>query len=97
MSLAAGRLPRPDAILHLDLDHAEAHRRITARGTDSETVDGLAAFNRGYRELPEYVGFLRIEASGTAVEVAAELDRSLGGVAAQLGFHIAELGFPLAE
>ena len=75
------RLPQPDAILHLDLDHAEAHRRITARGTDSETLDDLAAFNRGYRELPEYAGFLRIDASGTAIEVAAELDRWLAGVA----------------
>jgi len=71
------RLPQPDAILHLDLDPAEAHCRITARGTDFETVDDLAAFNRGYRELPEYAGFLRIDASGTAVEVAAELDARL--------------------
>ncbi|MFC4396676.1 thymidylate kinase [Arthrobacter sedimenti] len=75
------RLPQPDAILHLDLDHAEAHRRISARGTDSETLDDLAAFNRGYRELPEYAAFLRIDASRTAVEVAAEMDRWLAGVA----------------
>ncbi|WJH26551.1 AAA family ATPase [Pseudarthrobacter defluvii] len=75
------RLPQPDAILHLDLDHAEAHRRISARGTDSETLDDLAAFNRGYRELPEYAAFLRIDASRTAVEVAAEMDRWLAHVA----------------
>ena len=74
------RLPQPDAILHLDLDPAEAHRRITARGTDSETLDDLAAFNRAYRELPEYAGFLRVDASGTAIEVAAELDEWLAGV-----------------
>lgn len=74
------RLPQPDAILHLELDPAEAHRRITARGTDSETVDDLAAFNRGYRELPEYANFLRVDASGSAVEVAAELDDRIAGL-----------------
>ncbi|MFB0838621.1 MULTISPECIES: AAA family ATPase [unclassified Arthrobacter] len=71
------RLPQPNAILHLDLDHAEAHRRITARGTDSETLDDLAAFRSGYRELPEFAGFVQIDASRTADEVAADLDARL--------------------
>ena len=71
------RLPQPDAIIHLDLDPAEAHRRIIARGTDSENLEDLAAFHKGYRELPEYAGFLRIDACAPAAEVAAELNSRL--------------------
>ncbi|MDE8587310.1 AAA family ATPase [Arthrobacter sp. NQ4] len=71
------RLPQPDAVFHLDIDHAEAHRRIIVRGTDSESLADLAAFHHGYRELPEYAGFLRIDASAPAGEVAAELHSRL--------------------
>jgi dTMP kinase len=68
-----GRLPKPDIIVHLDVDPAEAHRRIVVRGTDSESLDDLAAFRAGYRTLPGYAGFLRIDASGASDHVAAEL------------------------
>ncbi|NUT72376.1 thymidylate kinase [Pseudarthrobacter sp. C4D7] len=68
------RLPQPDAVYHLDLEPVCAHQRIIARGTDSESLEDLAAFHAGYRELPEYAGFLRIDASPPADEVAAELE-----------------------
>ena len=67
------RLPEPDAIFHLDIEPAEAYRRIVARGTDSETLDDLAAFQSGYRELPEYAGFVKLDASVPAHELAADL------------------------
>jgi dTMP kinase len=68
-----GHLPEPDAIFHLDIHHAEAHRRIVARGTDSESLEHLAAFRAGYRALPDYPGFLKVDASAPARELAAEL------------------------
>ena len=68
-----GRLPQPDAVVHFVIDPAEAHGRVAARGTDSESLYDLAAFDRGYRELPEYAGFLLIDASGTPEAVVAEL------------------------
>ncbi|MDQ0767541.1 dTMP kinase [Pseudarthrobacter defluvii] len=71
------RLPQPDAIFHFVLEPTEAHRRVAARGTDAESLDDLAAFDRGYRELPEFGGFIHVPASGTAEEVAAELDTRL--------------------
>ena len=74
------RLPQPDAIFHLDLDHAEAHRRILARGTDSESLAHLAAFDAGYRELPEYGRFMRVDATVPANEVAADLASRLATV-----------------
>jgi len=73
------RLPEPDAVVHLDLDPAEAHRRVVVRGTDSESLDDLEAFRAGYRALPGFTGFLRIDASGAPDDVAAEL---LAGLAA---------------
>jgi len=66
-------LPEPDVIVHLDLEPAEAHRRILARGTDSESLADLEAFRAGYRALPGYAGFLRIDASGTPEDLTAEL------------------------
>ncbi|MCT9626671.1 AAA family ATPase [Pseudarthrobacter equi] len=63
-------LPQPAAVVHLDLDPAEAHRRITARGTDSETLADLAAFRDAYAGLPEFGTFLRVDASLPATELA---------------------------
>ncbi|MHC6228625.1 dTMP kinase [Arthrobacter sp. MMS24-T111] len=67
------RLPEPDAIFHLDIEPADAYRRIVSRGTDSETLDDLASFQSGYRELPEYAGFVKLDASVPAHELAADI------------------------
>ncbi|HEU4667406.1 MAG TPA: thymidylate kinase, partial [Arthrobacter sp.] len=56
-------LPAPDAVVHLEVDPRLAHHRIVARGTDAESLDDLAAFERAYRHLPEYNSFLKVDAS----------------------------------
>ncbi|KRE91355.1 AAA family ATPase [Arthrobacter sp. Soil764] len=74
------RLPQPDAVIHLNIDPAEAHRRIVARGTDSESLDDLAAFQAGYRDLPEYAGFVKVDASAPKEQLLAELLSRLAAV-----------------
>ncbi|WP_426764386.1 thymidylate kinase [Pseudarthrobacter sp. 1G09] len=66
-------LPRPAAVVHLDLDPAEAHRRITVRGTDSETLADLVAFRDAYAGLPEFGSFVQADASLPAAELAQRL------------------------
>ena len=66
-------LPRPAAVVHLDLEPAEAHRRITARGTDSETLADLSAFRDAYAGLPEFGGFIRVDASLPAAELVQRM------------------------
>ncbi|MFC9773669.1 MULTISPECIES: dTMP kinase [unclassified Pseudarthrobacter] len=63
-------LPQPAAVVHLALDPAEAHRRIAARGTDSETLADLSAFRDAYAGLPEFGGFIQVDASLPAAELA---------------------------
>lgn len=77
------RLPEPDAIFHLDIDPVEAHHRIIVRGTDSESLDDLAAFQSGYRDLPEYARFVKLDASVPAQQLIAELRSRLDGVGIQ--------------
>lgn len=68
-------LPAPDVVVHLDVDPGVAHRRIVARGTDEESFEDLAAFCEAYRQLPEYSGFVKVDASAPTPELAARLDR----------------------
>jgi dTMP kinase len=67
-------LPTPAAVVHLDVDAAEAHRRIAARGTDAETLEDLAAFREAYAQLPEYGNFIKVDASVPAPELTRQLD-----------------------
>jgi dTMP kinase len=71
MLLAA--LPAPDAVIHLDADPAVAHQRITARGTDNETLAELVSFRDAYRSLPEYAQFTVIDAGVPEAELLAQL------------------------
>nr|WP_296070809.1 AAA family ATPase [uncultured Actinoplanes sp.] len=75
--LAYRLFPRPDVTLFLDVDPAVAHERITARGTDSETMEYLNAAAAAYRGLPEYPDFAVVDANGTADEVAARIRAAL--------------------
>ncbi|KSU76722.1 dTMP kinase [Pseudarthrobacter enclensis] len=77
-------LPRPAAVVHLDLDPAEAHRRITARGTDAETLADLVAFRDGYAALPGFGAFIRVDASLPAAELARRLMQAVDGLPATL-------------
>lgn len=66
-------LPAPAAVVHLEVDPRLAHHRIVSRGTDAETLDDLVAFDRAYRHLPEFNGFLKVDASLPSQELAQRL------------------------
>ena len=70
-----GALPAPDAVFHLAVDPRVAHHRITVRGTDAETVEGLTAFRDGYLSLPEYGSFVQMDAAVPETELAKNLAR----------------------
>lgn len=67
------RLPAPDAVVHLEIEPALAHRRIMARGTDAETLADLSAFRDAYRSMPEYGAFLEVDGGRPPAEVLAAL------------------------
>lgn len=73
-------LPSPDAVVHLEVAPEEARRRILARGTDSETLAELTALRDGYRRLPGYGGFLKVDASRPAPDVLRRLAELTGEV-----------------
>ncbi|MBT2250230.1 thymidylate kinase [Arthrobacter sp. BHU FT2] len=77
-------LPRPAAVVHLDLDPVEAHRRITARGTDVETLADLVAFRDGYAALPGFGAFIRVDASLPAPELAQRLVQTVDRIASKV-------------
>ncbi|MHA7302749.1 dTMP kinase [Pseudarthrobacter sp. MDT1-22] len=68
-------LPEPDAVVHLDVEPALAHQRIVARGTDSETLADLVDLRDAYRSMPEYPGFVQLDADCPPAEVVARLKR----------------------
>ncbi len=76
-------LPRPDAVIHLDVDPREAHRRIVARGTDAETLQDLTAFRDAYAGLPEYEGFVKVDAALPASELASRLESAVKDIASR--------------
>ncbi|HJW01433.1 MAG TPA: thymidylate kinase [Arthrobacter sp.] len=71
-------LPAPDAVVHLDVEPALAHRRIVARGTDAETLEDLMALRDAYRAMPEYPGFIQLYAACPPDEVVARLAGLVG-------------------
>jgi dTMP kinase len=73
-------LPKPDAVVHLEVDPREAHRRIAARGTDAETLEDLTAFRDAYLALPEYESFVKVDATGSAPELAERLEHVVRGI-----------------
>ena len=87
-----GKLPAPDAVVHLEVDPGVAHQRIAARGSDTETLEDLAAFAHAYRQMPEYGSFEKVDASVPVPELA----RRLAGVLHELGRARAEGRPPVA-
>jgi dTMP kinase len=79
-----GALPAPDAVVHLEVDPGVAHQRIVARGTDAETLEDLVAFARGYRQLPEYGSFVKVDASVPEPELAQRLAEVVHGLTASM-------------
>ncbi|TLM72199.1 thymidylate kinase [Pseudarthrobacter sp. NamB4] len=86
-------LPAPDAVVHLEIDPVKAHRRIVARGTDAETLEDLVAFDNGYRRLPEYESFVKVDASLPAGKLA----QRLAGVVDQVPTRTAAGRHPLSR
>lgn len=74
------RLPAPDAVVHLEIEPALAHRRIMARGTDAETLADLSAFRDAYRSMPEYGAFLEVDGGRPPAEVLAALKNIVRGM-----------------
>jgi dTMP kinase len=71
------RLPAPDLVIHFDVTPEQALERVLLRGTDSETLEELTALSEGYRALPEFPGFVRIDAGGGHDEVLAALTAAI--------------------
>jgi dTMP kinase len=71
--LAYRLFPRPDVTFLLSVDPQVAHDRVETRGYDHESIDYLASAAAAYRSLPEYAGFVVIDANGTPDEVAAAI------------------------
>lgn len=70
-------LPTPDVVVHLVVDPEQALRRVLARGTDTESLEELAALDAAYRSIPEYEDFLKLDANGPPDEVLAGLSQLL--------------------
>ena len=66
------RLPKPDAIILIDVPADVAHARILARGEDSETLSYLCSAREAYLEIALARGWHIIDGSGTPQQVAAK-------------------------
>jgi dTMP kinase len=66
--------PAVDAVVFLDVSPEEAHRRITARGTDTATLEDLRAYRDGYLGLPGFDGFHRVAADAPLLAVLDDLE-----------------------
>jgi dTMP kinase len=75
--LAYRLFPQPDVTFLLAVDPAVAYDRIESRGYDHEEMSYLRAATEAYRGLPEYAGFVVIDANRTPAEVTASLRAAL--------------------
>ncbi|MBJ2119736.1 AAA family ATPase [Arthrobacter sp. MSA 4-2] len=73
-------LPRPDAVVLLDLSAEQAQLRIAARGTDSENLDELRAYRTAYLSQAREAGHPVIDAGGAPEAVTADLRGVLAGL-----------------
>lgn len=65
--------PAPDLALFLEIDPAVARERVMRRGLDTDSLELLTELDRAYRELPEFVDFVRVDAAATPNEVEGRL------------------------
>lgn len=65
--------PAPQVTFLLTVDPAEAYRRIERRGTDRESMGWLTAAATAYRTLPEYAGFVVVDANGSPEDVSRRI------------------------
>ncbi|MGJ9403843.1 dTMP kinase [Arthrobacter sp. KK5.5] len=70
----AGALPRPDAVVLLDVPPEIGHARVLARGEDSETPAYLSAARTHYLSLAAEHGWHLVDATGSPDEVAGRIE-----------------------
>ena len=80
--LAYRFFPRPDVTFLLDVRPEVAYDRVEARGYDHESMEYLTAARAAYHSLPEYAGFVVVDANGTPDEVSAAIHAELGRLTA---------------
>ncbi|WP_159801348.1 AAA family ATPase [Arthrobacter zhaoguopingii] len=73
-------LPRPGAVVLLDLPAEQAQLRITARGTDIENLDELQAYRTAYLAQAGAGGHPVIDAGRALEAVVADLQGVLSGL-----------------
>jgi dTMP kinase len=71
------RLPRPDAIVLIDVPADVAYSRILRRGEDSETMAYLSSSREAYLEIALARGWHIVDGSGTPQQVAAGAMRAV--------------------
>lgn len=71
------RLPRPEAIVLLDLPAELAHARILARGEDSETLPYLRSAREAYLRIAREKGWHIIDGSADPEQVLSDIERAL--------------------
>ena len=70
------RLPRPDAVILIDVPAEVAHARILARGEDSETMSYLVSAREAYLEIAAAKGWHVVDGSGIPENVAVDTLRA---------------------
>ncbi len=74
-------LPPPDLVVNFDITPEQALDRILLRATDTETLEELAALSDAYRSLPEFPGFVGIDAGAAQDDVLAALTNAINDAA----------------
>lgn len=67
------RLPRPDAIVLIDVPAEVAHARIVARGEDEESLSYLRSAREAYLQIARARAWHIVDGSGTPQQVACDL------------------------
>lgn len=71
------RLPRPDAIILIDVPAEVAHDRILRRGEDSETLPYLRSSREAYLKIALARGWHVVDGLGTPGQVASDSLRAV--------------------
>ena len=79
------KFPKPDVVVHLVIEPEQAHQRVLARGTDTETLSELNSLRAAYQAIPEYADFTELPASGTPEEVVSHLTLAIADAGKRQG------------
>ncbi|MCB5274719.1 Thymidylate kinase [Arthrobacter sp. SO5] len=81
-------LPSPDLVFYFNVPADTAYTRVIERATDSEALENLQAFDRGYRELDDFPSFVTIDAGASPEQIVEDIWQALalaGGVPQRCG------------